>query len=561
MADERTPNINLILPEFEKRFYHDELWANFRVIDSLINKIISSNSIKGLWTNATIYTVGDVVTDEVSGLLYKCVVAHTSAAIPSLFSADRTNNPTYWIDFTIEQRFRGAWDSSVNYTTGDFVIPQTGQYVICLVDHTSGATFAADDALGYWETLIDLSADIAGVESDLSATEADLSGTEGDITATEADLTSTEADAATTEGDAAATESDLTAIEADALAVEGDASTTAAAASSAESDAVAIESDYAAVESDLSAVEADLAAVEADAATVEGKLIADDDTDTSVETERTADDDIIRFKAGGIDVAEISATGTIIQTDGSTNAQLQFKDTNGAVSDVNAAIVVNLTDTGDGTEDADVTYSAQIAGVMTDYMQWKPLNGALFVKDYIYRMGDGGTGLGFYTDDRSVLLAGNVDIARASWFGLSGNFAVNENALNIDFRVKDDFGNLAIFSDASTGLTTINLVRTWIKLLTVEAVEDGDYVALRSVPEGFDIVNIKSECESGSCTATTKINTTALGGTANSVSSTADTQAHASANTTAADDDIIVTVSSNSSCTNMTLWAEIEGSI
>ena len=56
---------------------------------------------------------------------------------------------------------------------------------------------------------------------------------------------------------------------------------------------------------------------------------------------------------------------------------------------------------------------------------------------------------------------------------------------------------------------------------------------------------------SGTCTATFKINTTALGGTANSVSSSEQTQAHASANVFAAGDDIVVTISSNSSCADM----------
>lgn len=56
---------------------------------------------------------------------------------------------------------------------------------------------------------------------------------------------------------------------------------------------------------------------------------------------------------------------------------------------------------------------------------------------------------------------------------------------------------------------------------------------------------------SGTCTATFKINTTALGGTANSVSSAEQTQAHASSNAFSAGDDIVVTISSNSSCADM----------
>lgn len=56
---------------------------------------------------------------------------------------------------------------------------------------------------------------------------------------------------------------------------------------------------------------------------------------------------------------------------------------------------------------------------------------------------------------------------------------------------------------------------------------------------------------SGTCTATFKINSTALGGTANSVSSSETSQSHSSSNVFAAGDDIVLTVSSNSTCVDM----------
>ena len=45
---------------------------------------------------------------------------------------------------------------------------------------------------------------------------------------------------------------------------------------------------------------------------------------------------------------------------------VNFKDTDGVDADINAQIGVNLTDTGSGTEDADLTIRQQIAGVLTD---------------------------------------------------------------------------------------------------------------------------------------------------------------------------------------------------
>ena len=55
-------------------------------------------------------------------------------------------------------------------------------------------------------------------------------------------------------------------------------------------------------------------------------------------------------------------------------------------------------------------------------------------------------------------------------------------------------------------------------------------------------------CVSGTCTATFSINGTPLGGTANSVSSSEQSQTHSSANTFVAGDDIAVTISSVSAC-------------
>lgn len=65
------------------------------------------------------------------------------------------------------------------------------------------------------------------------------------------------------------------------------------------------------------------------------------------------------------------------------------------------------------------------------------------------------------------------------------------------------------------------------------------------------ITKVTTRSESGTCTATWKINTTALGGTANSVSSTEQEQAHTTANEFVTGDDLVLTVSANSSCLNM----------
>ena len=80
---------------------------------------------------------------------------------------------------------------------------------------------------------------------------------------------------------------------------------------------------------------------------------------------------------------------------------------------------------------------------------------------------------------------------------------------------------------------------------------DKDYRIVVKIPHGGTITETTTVSASGTCTATFKINTTALGGTVNSVSSTEQSQAHASANAFAADDDIVLTVSANASCVDL----------
>ncbi|AWC22053.1 hypothetical protein CO731_01509 [Aminobacter sp. MSH1] len=83
------------------------------------------------------------------------------------------------------------------------------------------------------------------------------------------------------------------------------------------------------------------------------------------------------------------------------------------------------------------------------------------------------------------------------------------------------------------------------------APQNGDYMLVVKCPYGGTVNEVVTKSASGTCTATFKINTTALGGAANAVSSSEQTQAHASANTFVAGDDIVVTISANSSCANM----------
>lgn len=82
----------------------------------------------------------------------------------------------------------------------------------------------------------------------------------------------------------------------------------------------------------------------------------------------------------------------------------------------------------------------------------------------------------------------------------------------------------------------------------IDTVADQDYTIILRAPHAGTITETSSKCTSGTATATFKVGTTALGGTANAVSTSQVNQAQSSSNTFAAGDLIKVTMSANSSC-------------
>lgn len=85
-----------------------------------------------------------------------------------------------------------------------------------------------------------------------------------------------------------------------------------------------------------------------------------------------------------------------------------------------------------------------------------------------------------------------------------------------------------------------------------------DYMIVIKAPYAGTIKNTITKCVSGTATFTFKINSTALGGTANAVSSTESDQAHSTSNAFAAGDDIVITVSSVSSCVGASFTIALE---
>jgi len=98
--------------------------------------------------------------------------------------------------------------------------------------------------------------------------------------------------------------------------------------------------------------------------------------------------------------------------------------------------------------------------------------------------------------------------------------------------------SLAAASTSQTGQITFFILN----------VADGDVVILPMEAYGGTVTKVTTDCTSGTCTLTGKINATAFGGAANSVSTTKTSQTHSSANVWAAGDDLVFTASANSSC-------------
>lgn len=106
-------------------------------------------------------------------------------------------------------------------------------------------------------------------------------------------------------------------------------------------------------------------------------------------------------------------------------------------------------------------------------------------------------------------------------------------------------------ANARTNLSAAGLAQTEYLAGYLAYPEAKDYRIALNLPYGGTITELTTRSEAGTATLTGKINTVALGGTANSVSTAEQTQAHASSNAFVTGDDIVLTLSSLSSCTGI----------
>ncbi len=91
----------------------------------------------------------------------------------------------------------------------------------------------------------------------------------------------------------------------------------------------------------------------------------------------------------------------------------------------------------------------------------------------------------------------------------------------------------------------------------IQTVANGDIKLIANIPTANTIASLTAISCAGTCTLTGKINSTALGSSANAVSTVEGTVTHSSNNAMSIGDDFLVTLSANASCAGLTLTAKV----
>lgn len=110
----------------------------------------------------------------------------------------------------------------------------------------------------------------------------------------------------------------------------------------------------------------------------------------------------------------------------------------------------------------------------------------------------------------------------------------------------------AVITDAVGDIGALPVAtQVWDTHAFIEYPDNKTYVLILKAGHALTITETVTDCTTGTATATFRINGTPLGGTANAVSTTEQSQAHASANVMASGDTLEVVVSENAACENM----------
>jgi hypothetical protein len=104
---------------------------------------VNENNWVGAWLPSTAYGVNSLVT--YGGIIYKCVVNHTSAANTALGLEANQNNWTVWYN---GYAYLGNWSANTRYKINDLVTLNSSIYV-CGTYHTSASSFNSSNFTVY----------------------------------------------------------------------------------------------------------------------------------------------------------------------------------------------------------------------------------------------------------------------------------------------------------------------------------------------------------------------------------------------------------------------------
>ncbi len=110
--------------------------------------------------------------------------------------------------------------------------------------------------------------------------------------------------------------------------------------------------------------------------------------------------------------------------------------------------------------------------------------------------------------------------------------------------------------DHESRLGTVEALKTFSIVWFIPAPLAQDYTYI-NLPYAFTVNSMTTKCTAGTCTAVAKINSTAITGLSNSVSTTEVTNNASGANAFAAGDDIKITLSDVSSSVNVSVTLNV----
>lgn len=229
-----TTHYNMRIPIFDAPGWGREIERNLDIIDAVVFAATNFSLVKGLWTNSTLYNVGDRVVDEDTNTIWECLVQHTSPATGS-FVDDRTANPTYWqIVSTIVQN-RGVWQPGTTYKYNDFVEFGNKVAVTVVPSYTSGASFDDDVLNNNLYVVIDLDPQVSAASASAGAAAASASAAQ----TSEINAASSASAASVSAGNASASASAAAGSASAASVSASNAASSASQAASSKSDAEA----------------------------------------------------------------------------------------------------------------------------------------------------------------------------------------------------------------------------------------------------------------------------------------------------------------------------------